>query len=168
MISEPMMPRGMFAWSHRTVEARVDERTGMSEDDLRSVQLNRIEKATYTTTNIRGGSITLGEGNDENFSPVELLLAAIAGCAAIDVDYITGKRAEPLSFDLRSEGYKVRDEDGNHLDNLQVTFSIAFPEGEEGDAARAVLPRAIAQSRDRLCTVSRTVQLGAPVSMVMM
>jgi len=137
----------------------------MSEDSLRSVQLSRVGKAIYTATNIRGGSITLGEGNDQDFSPVELLLVAIAGCAAIDVDYITGKRAEPLTFEVRSEGDKVRDDNGNHLSNLKVALNVVFPEGAEGDAARAVLPRAIAQSHDRLCTVSRTVQLGTPVSM---
>ena len=137
----------------------------MSEDSLRSVQLSRIEKATYAATNIRGGSITLGEGNDQDFSPVELLLVAIAGCAAIDVDYITGKRAEPLTFEVLSVGDKVRDDNGNHLSNLLVTFDVVFPRGADGDAARAVLPRAIAQSHDRLCTVSRTVQLGTPVSM---
>ena len=137
----------------------------MSEDSLRSVQLSRVGKAIYTATNIRGGSITLGEGNDQDFSPVELLLVAIAGCAAIDVDYITGKRAEPLTFEVRSEGDMVRDDNGNHLSNLKVTLDVVFPEGAEGDAARVVLPRAIAQSHDRLCTVSRTVQLGTPVSM---
>ena len=137
----------------------------MSEDSLRSVQLSRVGKAIYTATNIRGGSITLGEGNDQYFSPVELLLVAIAGCAAIDVDYITGKRAEPLTFEVRSEGDKVRDDNGNHLSNLKVALNVVFPEGAEGDAARAVLPRAIAQSHDRLCTVSRTVQQGTPVSM---
>ena len=40
---------------------------------------------------------------------------------------------------------------------------MTFPDGPEGDAAREFLPRAIAMSRDRLCTVSRTVQLGADV-----
>lgn len=137
----------------------------MTEDSFRSVQLSRIDKARFTATNIRGGTITMGEGTDIDFSPVELLLAAIAGCSAIDVDYIAGKRAEPVSFGVRAEGDKVRDDDGNHLANLRVTFNIVFPEGEDGDKARDVLPRAIAQSHDRLCTVSRTVQLGTPVEM---
>ena len=42
---------------------------------------------------------------------------------------------------------------------------MRFPEGEAGDRARERLPRAIEQSRDRLCTVSRTVQRGAPIDM---
>lgn len=137
-----------------------------NEDGMRSVRLARTEKAKYALTNIRGGVISIGEGNDTDFTPVELLLAAIAGCTAIDVDYITGKRAEPTSFDLRAEGDKVRDEHGNHLTDIRVTFDLRFPEGEDGDRARESIPRAIAQSHDRLCTVSRTVQLGTPVEMV--
>lgn len=139
----------------------------MSDDgELRSVQLTRLAKAKYALTNIRGGVISIGEGQDDDFTPVELLLAGIAGCSAIDVDYITGKRVEPVSFDLASEGTKVRDENGNHLTNIRVTFDLRFPEGETGDKARESIPRSIAQSHDRLCTVSRTVQLGTPVEMV--
>lgn len=137
----------------------------MSEEDLRSVELSRVGKATYRATNVRGGSITIGEGDSEDFSPVELLLAAIAGCAAIDVDYLTGKKVDPLSFEVHAQGDKVRDEDGNHLTNLRVTLDLSFPDGDEGDAARGRVPGAIRQSRDRLCTVSRTVQLGTPVTM---
>jgi uncharacterized OsmC-like protein len=51
------------------------------------------------------------------------------------------------------------------MGDIEVTFTVRFPEGSDGDRARARLPRAIEQSRDRLCTVSRTVQRGAPISM---
>ena len=40
---------------------------------------------------------------------------------------------------------------------------MSFPEGEAGDRAREMLPKAIAMSHDRLCTVSRTVVLGTPI-----
>lgn len=42
---------------------------------------------------------------------------------------------------------------------------MTFPDGEAGDAARAVLPKAVAESHDRLCTVGRTVELPTPVEM---
>ncbi|HEY3015361.1 MAG TPA: OsmC family protein [Nocardioides sp.] len=132
-------------------------------DDLRSIDLSRMGHGRYKATNRRGGVLPIGSGDDPDFTPVELLLAALAGCSAIDVDLITGKRAQPLSFDVRAQGDKIRDEQGNHLTNIKVTFDVVFPEGEDGDAARAVLPRSLQQSRDRLCTVSRTVAIGAPV-----
>jgi uncharacterized OsmC-like protein len=133
---------------------------------LRSISLTRIGEGRYKATNGRGGVLPIGSGGDPDFSPVELLLAAIAGCSAIDVDLITGKRADAVTFDLTAEGHKVRDEQGNHLVGLKVTFEVAFPEGEDGDRAREALPRSIAQSRDRLCTVGRTVQLGVPIEYV--
>jgi putative redox protein len=137
-----------------------------TRETLRSVELTRIGTHRYKATNRRGGVLPIGEGDDPDFTPVELLLAAIAACGAIDVDYITGKRSEPESFDLHAEGEKVRDEEGNHLTNLRVVFDVTFPEGEAGDAARAVLQSAIERSRDRICTVSRTVALPSPVEMV--
>ena len=47
-----------------------------------------------------------------------------------------------------------------------MTLDLTFPEGEDGDRARGVLPRAIAQTRDRLCTVGRTVAIGEPIEYV--
>jgi hypothetical protein len=40
---------------------------------------------------------------------------------------------------------------------------VDFPATEAGAAAEGVLRRAIEMSHDRLCTVSRTVELGTPV-----
>lgn len=134
-------------------------------DTLRSIGLTKIGPNRFKATNDRGGETFMGRGGDDpDFTPVELLLAAIAGCSAIDVDMITGKRAHATGFELTAEGHKVRDEQGNHLTGLRLSFDVQFPQGPEGDAAREALPRAIAQSRDRLCTVSRTVQLGEDIT----
>jgi uncharacterized OsmC-like protein len=138
----------------------------VAENTRRRIDLTKIGEGRYKATNARGGVLPVGSGDDPDFTPVELLLAALAGCSAIDVDLITGKRAEATTFDLVAEGDKVRDDDGNHLVNLQITFEVRFPEGEAGDLAREALPRSIAQSRDRLCTVGRTVQLGASIEYV--
>jgi putative redox protein len=135
-------------------------------DSLRRIDLTRIGAERYKATNDRGGVLPIGSGGDPDFTPVELLLAALAGCSAIDVDLITGRRAQPETFTVRAEGHKVRDEKGNHLVGLKVTFDVTFPDGEAGDRAREALPRAVQQSRDRLCTVGRTVALGEPVEYV--
>jgi uncharacterized OsmC-like protein len=132
----------------------------------RAVELTKIGVDRYKATNVRGGETFFGSGGeDPDFTPVEMFLAAIAGCTALNVDGITRKRAAAETFDMTVSGDKLRDEVGNHLVNLTVTFDIRFPEGEAGDAARAVLPRAMEQSRDRLCTVSRTIELGEPIEL---
>lgn len=132
-------------------------------DTWRGIDLTRIGEGRYKATNQRGGIVPIGSGEDPDFTPVELLLAALAGCAGVTVDELTSRRAQPLSFDVSAEGHKVRDEGGSHLVGLKVTFDVVFPEGEDGDQARAFLPRAVQQTHDRICTVSRTVTLGEPV-----
>ena len=136
----------------------------MPADSHRSVTITRTSTGRYTAVNGRGGALEFGTGDVEGFTPVELFLAAIGGCTAVDVDTLTTRRAEPDSFVVQVDGRKVRDEGGNRMDELSVTFRLSFPEGEAGDAARALVPEAVKRSHDRLCSVSRTVELGAPVA----
>jgi putative redox protein len=138
----------------------------MSGGTLRTISIERTAKARYDVHNVRGGTISIGEGADTDFTPVELLLVAIAGCTAIDIDYITSKRAEPLELSATASGDKIRSaEHGNHMTNVEVTFTVTFPEGEAGDAARETLPMALQRSHDRLCTVGRTIEAGTPITM---
>src|SRR5688500_4343313 len=99
-------------------------------DARRGVELTRLRKARFLARNARGGELEFGEGDDEAFSPVELLLAAIAGCSAIDVDYITAKRAEADRFVVTVDAEKIRDEHGNRLTDIQVRFAVEFPDTE--------------------------------------
>jgi putative redox protein len=135
-----------------------------SDSAHRRVRLERIGNSRYTVSNERGGQITLGTGEGTDFTPVELLLAAIGGCTAVDVDILTSRRAEPDTFEVLVGGEKVRDAAGNHLTDLLVTFRVSFPAGEQGDKARTLLPDAVRMSHDRLCSVGRTVELGAPIA----
>lgn len=142
------------------------EPTGGTGPGHRRVSMTRTSLGHYEATNVRGGTISIGSGESADFTPVELLLAAIAGCSAVDVDHITSRRAEPIEFEAAAEGEKTSDaERGNHMTDLVVTFTVRFPEGEEGDRARDMLPKAVEMSHDRLCTVSRTVSLGTAVEM---
>jgi len=135
-------------------------------DTLRTVSIDRIGAGRYAATNARGARIEFGSGNgdDSGFTPVELLLAALGGCTAIDADVATSRHAEPVRFNVAVRGDKINDEEGSRMENLAVTFHVEFPEGPEGDRARAILPRAVRLSHDRLCTVSRTIERGTPVT----
>ncbi|MFE1952150.1 OsmC family protein [Streptomyces sp. NPDC059524] len=136
----------------------------MTADSLRSVTVERTAPNRFTATNVRGGTVSFETGDGAAFTPVELFLAAIGGCTAADVDVATTRHAEPGTFSVTVTGNKVADEDGNRMTDLKVTFAVAFPEGEGADRARAILPRAVKTSHDRLCTVSRTVEAGTPVA----
>lgn len=138
----------------------------MSSDTRREVTIERVASKKYTATNSRGGQVSIGAGADggTDFTPVELLLAAIAGCTAIDVDIVTTRRAEPDSFGVEVTAEQVRDTTGNRLTDISVRFRVAFPEGEDGDKARAILPDIVKKSHDHLCTVGRTVEDGTPIA----
>jgi putative redox protein len=144
-------------------ESMTESTTERDPEDLRRVTLTRDSVGRYTARNDRGGSITLSSGTDE-LSPVELLLAGIAGCTAVDVDTVTTRRAEPEQFEIEVTADKVKDEHGNHLQDIEVRFRVRFPEGDGGDAAREMLPKLVQRSHDEWCTVSRTVEMGTPVT----
>jgi len=128
------------------------------------VVVTRDAEGIFRARNARGAEITMSSKDPASFSPIELLLAALAGCSAIDVDSVTARRAEPTGFVALASGQKGRDAvGGNLLTDIDVAFTVSFPAGADGDAARVRLPAALAQSHSRLCTVSRTVEAGTPV-----
>ncbi len=136
----------------------------MAEGDHRRVRLERVDEGVYRATNPRGVELTFGTKADDGFSPVELLLAAIGGCSAVDVDVVTGRHAAHERFEVVVEADATRDEGGNILRDVRMTFHVAFPEGPDGDKARQLLPRAVRTSHERTCTVSRTVEASTPVT----
>ena len=72
----------------------------MAQDGHRQVSIARTAAGKYTVTKDTGGTISVGTGSDGEFTPVELLLAAIGACTAIDVDILTSRRAEPTEFTI--------------------------------------------------------------------
>src|SRR5690348_7189548 len=84
--------------SQRKASANV---AGMTTDSAhRGVRLERIENSKYLVTNDRGGQIRIGRGEGTDFTAVDLLLSAIGGCTAVDVDILTSRRAEPEGFEI--------------------------------------------------------------------
>ena len=130
----------------------------------RTVTVRRQPGGELHAANVRGGTLRVGHGDDDGFTPTELLLAAIASCTAADVDALTARRAEPESFSVQVEAEKISDDDGNRVEDLTLTFRVTFPAGPDGDAARGVLPVAVQRSHDRLCTVGRTVERATPIA----
>src|SRR4029078_846170 len=96
----------------------------MNDDTTRAVSLTRLSHGRYEAVNARGGTIAFSTDSEQTFTPVELFLASIAGCTGIHVEFITSKRSEPLRFEVSMTANKVRDEHGNHLVNLAMTFDV--------------------------------------------
>ncbi|MET0910608.1 MAG: OsmC family protein, partial [Ilumatobacteraceae bacterium] len=98
----------------------------MSTASHRSVRLERLGFAHFRATNPTGATIEFGAEDLGAFTPVELLLAAIGGCSAIDVDYIVVKRDEPTAMEVTVTAEKVRDTTGNHLVDIHLTLEADF------------------------------------------
>lgn len=136
----------------------------MTENETTEVTLIRLDQGSYEVRNSRGATIRVGIG-EAAFTPGELFLASIGACTTVDVDIMTSRRAEPELFEVTTSGHKST-EGGNHYEDLKVTFQLRFPDGPGGAAARARVPAAVRASRERDCTVSRTVEAGTPVEFV--
>jgi putative redox protein len=124
----------------------------------RGVTLRRISPEIYEATNSKGVTVRVGHG-DEVFGPVELLLAATAACTSIDVDVATSRHAEPEKFEVTSAGDVVKGEQGNKVENMELNFSLRFPDTDEGRRAQSMVERLVKISREKDCTVGRTVAL---------
>ena|SRR6187455_2015417 len=139
----------------------------MEETVPRSITLVRESEGVYVATNFKGGTIRFGHGVEDGFGAVELLLAALAGCSATDVDVVTSRRSEPTVFEVKVTADKVTGDNGNLLKNVVAAFDVQFPEGEDGDKARARVEPALRAAHDKTCTVSRTIEHAVPVTLTL-
>lgn len=145
-------------------ENTATERT--QDPNYRAVSIERVASRHYRATNAKGDSLDFGQG-EGLLTPVELLLAAIAGCSAIDVDVVTGRRAEAEEFTVTSSGLRQVEENGAvKMDDIEVSFNVRFPATEAGEKAQSMVDRLIRLSAEKDCTVSRTVEHGSKVTFI--
>ncbi len=136
----------------------------MSENKkLYGIEMTRKGPNHFVATNAAGASLEFGRG-EGLLSPVELLLAAIAGCSAIDVDVVTSRRTEPTKFLVRAAGERIEEDGASRLAGVELEFELAFPEDAAGQDAAKLVPRLVQLSHDKHCTVSRTVEHQTPVT----
>lgn len=136
----------------------------MSQTSTKAITLSRTSLDHYVATSVAtGASIEFGSDPDL-LTPPELLLAAIAGCTAIDIDRPASRHAEPDAFRCDVVAPVTVDPDGaHHLAEITCTWQLRYPDGPEGDLVRTLMPRLFAQAETKLCTVSITVSKGASV-----
>ena len=130
----------------------------MEEINQRSITLTREAEGVYVARNPAGAELRFGHNVPGGFGSVELLLVALAGCSGTDVDMVTSRRAEPTQFSVTVTADKVGGTSPAILRNIVAEFDVQFPEGEDGDKARARVVPAMQAAHDRTCTVARTIQ----------
>jgi putative redox protein len=88
-------------------------------------------------------------GNDEGARPKELMLAALAGCTAMDVVSILGKmRIKPDYFNVKVEA-EMTEEHPKHYTAMHIIYEFR---GENLEMEK--LQKAVDLSQERYCGVS--------------
>jgi uncharacterized OsmC-like protein len=126
------------------------------------LEVQRDGKHSFVGRNDRGAEVRLGRtGAEGAFSPAELLQIAAAGCSAVTAEeLITRRVGEDAKF--RVGVTADRREGASELDAVHIAFDVDVSTLAEDQ--REALAGAVDRAIERLCTVSRTLKKGIPVT----
>ncbi|MEU4523433.1 OsmC family protein [Amycolatopsis sp. NPDC024027] len=126
------------------------------------LEVQRDGQHAFVGRNDRGAEVRIGRKDAEGaFSPAELLQIAAAGCSAVTAEeLITRRIGEEAKFRVAVSA--DRREGASELDAVHVAFDVDVSTlaADQREALAGAVDRAI----DRLCTVSRTLKKGIPVT----
>jgi len=113
----------------------------------------------YETSTGTGRSLVFGDQPGENeHSPVEMIVAALAACSAMDVAAIAAKKRQAIErYEVHAVGSQ-RDEYPQVLTEVTVTHEVWGT-----DLSEAAIRRSIELSATKYCPVSAMVSAGATV-----
>lgn len=119
---------------------------------------HRVAAKTYTVRNHAGAELRIGmHGSPDAFSPVELLQAAVAGCAALSAEaQLATTLGDAFAASVTVAG--VHDPGDNRLTRLVATLEADMAELDA--AARERLVARAERFIGSLCTVKRTLAHG--------
>ncbi|MET8997754.1 OsmC family protein [Amycolatopsis sp. Hca4] len=127
-----------------------------------TLEVERTGEHAFVGRNERGAEVRLGrKGAEGAFSPAELLQIAAAGCSAVTAEELIVRRiGEEAKF--RVAVTADRREGAAELDAVHVAFDVDVSTlaADQREALAGAVDRAI----ERLCTVSRTLKKGIPVT----
>lgn len=149
------------AEEQKKVYSRQQERREL--ENYRQTKIERIDRLRYRAYGANGATLDFGV-SEGLLTPVELLLAAIAGCSSVDVDAGTSRRSTPEVFEVLASALKQNEDGAVRLDDVEVDFDVRFPADEQGAKAQKMVDRLIQLSEQKDCTVSRTVEHPTNVS----
>ena len=128
------------------------------------VNLNRInQNYLFEVTNDNGHKVLLDnkskkEGKVEGASPLELLLAALAGCSGIDIIAILNKqKTNPTDLKMDVEGERIPNVAPSLFYKIKVNVRL------EGDIPPEKAKRAVCLSFDKYCSVAKTLEYSTPI-----
>ncbi len=125
-----------------------------------TVTVERTDDGAYLARNDRGTEISITGTGGAEFSPVELLLAALGACNIVTVEPLTAQRGHRLAkLSATVEGEKIKPAT---LVSITMTYDVEMPEGDL--EARAVYEKVAERVHERYCTVSMALRDSVPVT----
>jgi putative redox protein len=115
----------------------------------------------YLAENKAGTTVLMGTGADgqPGVSPMELLLAGLAGCTAMDIiEILKKKRQLPVEFQVRVRGRQRTDVYPKAYDEFQVEYLLWGENLVEKDVLQA-----IQLSEEKYCSVGGTLMKAGPI-----
>jgi len=104
------------------------------------------------------GSPDIG-GEGKGMRPMQLLLAAVGGCSAIDVILILKKQKQIIdSFEVEVEGEREKIQDYSLFREICLNFKI------KGKVDLEKAERAVKLSMEKYCSVSKTLEPTAKIT----
>jgi putative redox protein len=126
-------------------------------DGNRHLTITAHDEWSMTAVNRNGVELTIDGKGEHGFTPLELLMAALGGCGAIDFALLMTKQRDPVTpFTLDVDGLK----EDLRMQWMRVTYQL------QGDPDAIKVERARVKTATDLCTVSRTLTSGCPVEHV--
>jgi putative redox protein len=125
------------------------------------IRLVANEDGTVVAENEHGARIVIGSSSANRFSSVELLVAALGGCAGGDFVNLMEKQRTPLApVELEVTAERAPGK-AQRLAWLRVAYRVDVAEADAAkvERARGLIP-------ERTCTVSRTLMNGCIVEHV--
>ncbi len=133
----------------------------MSHQHDYTSSVERTGRYTYVATASSGATVTMAsKGTPGAFSPVELLLAALGGCAGFGVErFVTRRAGEPVRMQIDLTGDLMAPQ-SNKLRQITVRYAVDTADGPVPDD---MLGNAIRLTHERTCTVSIAIDESANV-----
>lgn len=130
------------------------------------ITINRLNDAVHMEAKNEDGAFLHMDGTDEiggingGFRPMQMLLAAVGGCSAIDVIGILKKqRLNPDEFQVEVTGERVDVDTYSEFKSIHIHFILKGSHLNEGKVERA-----IDLSLTKYCSVSKTLEKTAKIT----
>ena len=129
------------------------------------INIERIDNDfNLKATNEEGASLLMDAaqdigGHNKGMRPMQLLLAALGGCGAIDLILILKKQKQTIeSFEIEVDGDREKTGDVSLFKNITLHFKI------KGQVDKDKAERAVQLSVEKYCSVAKTLEPTAKIN----